>query len=200
VPINATGYFNCLRSYLNTSGYEITTRDNGRIVLKEKVYWPGETKPKDHLVRLPFSGDVIVIRLDLKNQRGNPDPLFHFLDDESKPWAKRCDFVIFQLLNGGLNVYCIELKSASLPDSLVDQLDSSEAWCKALHSIIKLYTNKEREFNLRKFVFSCMEDPSAYLDADDYLRRDHTIRHFHYDELKELTLEELVNDNVEVIG
>lgn len=200
MPINAEGYFNCLKSYLDTNNYEVTKRDNGRIVLEEKVYWPGETIPRNQKVRLAYSGDVIVIRLDKKNQRGNSDPLFHFLEDEAKPWAKRCDFVLFQFVNNRLNIYCIEFKSASFHESSVEQLNAGEAWCRALHSIIKLYTTKAKRLSLRKYVFTCMEDPSSYVDAAGYLKRDHSIRHFHYDDLTALTLDELENTNIEQVG
>lgn len=200
MPINAEGYFNCLKSYLNTNVYEITKRDNNRIVLEEDVYWPGETKSRKQKVRLAYRGDVIVIRLDKKNQRGNSDPLFHFLEDESKPWAKRCDFVVFQFVSNRLNIYCIEFKSATFQESAVDQLKAAEAWCRALHSVIKLYTTKTKRLNLRKYVFTCMEDPSPYVDTGGYLKRDHSIRHFHYDELTALTLDDLENTNIEQVG
>ncbi len=200
MSINSEGYFNCLRSYLNTNNYEVTKRDSGRIVLEEKVYWPGEPDPRNQKVRLGYSGDVIVIRLDIKNQRGNSDPLFHFLEDEAKPWAKRCDFVIFQHVNNRINIYCIEFKSAKFQDSAVDQLNASVSWCRALHSIIKLYTSKAKRLSLRKYVFTCMNDPSPYVDAGGYLKRDHSIRHFHYDDLTAITLEELENTNIEQVG
>ncbi len=200
MSINAEGYFNCLKSYLNTKNYEITARDSGRIVLEEGVYWPSEINPRKQKVRLAYRGDVIVIRLDRKNSKGTSDPLFHFLKDEAKPWAKRCDFVIYQFVNNRLNIYCIEFKSATFQDGAVDQLNAGEAWCRSLHSVIKLYTNKTKRLNLRKYVFTCMEDPSPYVDADGYLKRDHSIRHFHYDELTALSLDDLVNTNIEQVG
>lgn len=126
MAVDANKYFRGLRSYLNTNTYEVTKRDNGRIVLEEKIFMEGVTERKQK-VRLGYSGEVIAIQLDKKNQRGNSDPLFHFLEDDARPWSKRCDYVIFQLLNKRINVYCIEFKSASLPESLVDQLDASEA-------------------------------------------------------------------------
>ena len=200
MPINAEGYFNCLKSYLNTTTYEVTKRDNNRIVLEENVYWPGETSPRKQKVRLGYGGDAIVIRLDKKNQRGNSDPLFHFLEDEAKPWAKRCDFIVFQFVSNRLNIYCIEFKSATFQESAVDQLNAGEAWCRALHSIIKLYTSKAKRLNLRKYVFTCMEDLTSYVDEGGYLKRDHSIRHFHYDDLSSLTLDDLENTNIEQVG
>lgn len=193
MAVDPQKYFRGLRSYLNTNTYEVTKRDSGRIVLEEKIFLPGGIEKKQK-VRLGYSGEVIAIRLDKKNQHGNSDPLFHFLEDESKPWAKRCDFVIFQLHRRQINVYCLEFKSASLPDSLVDQLNSSESWCRSVHSIINLYTGDKKRLNLKKFVFSCMDDPSAFLDEDGYIRRDHNIKHYHYDDLKSIKLEELDNE------
>ncbi|MFZ3154479.1 hypothetical protein [Pseudomonas sp.] len=198
MAVDSNQYFNGLRSYLSDK-YQVIKRDNGRIILEEKIFLPGEEKPKTYTVRLGFEGDVIVVRLDRKNQQGNSDPLFHFLDDESKPWAKKCDFVVFNLIKGRICIYCLEFKSASLPDSLADQLNSSAAWCRAMHSVIKLYTNKSKQMTLKKFVFSSMNDPSRFLDSKKYIKRDHTIRHYHYDELTGLSLEDLQNENPDII-
>ena len=188
MAIDVNSYFRGLRSFLNTNAYEVHARDNGRIVLEEKIFLAGGAERKEK-VRLGFDGEVIVIRLDQKQ----PRPLFHFLEDDSKPWAKRCDFVIFQLLKKKLNIHCIEFKSASIPDGVVDQLNASEAWCKSLHQIINLYTGQKRRMHLKKYVFTCMDDPSRFLDENGYLRRDHSIRHYHYDDLKGLSLETLEN-------
>jgi hypothetical protein len=176
VAIDVNTYFRGLRSFLNTNAYEVLARDNGRIVLEEKIFMAGGAERKEK-VRLGFKGDVIVIRLDQKQ----PKPLFHFLENDSKPWAKRCDFVIFHLFNKKMNIHCIEFKSASIPDVVVDQLKASEAWCKSLHGIIHLYTGQKKRMHLKKYVFTCIEDPSRFLDENGYLRRDHSIRHYHYD-------------------
>lgn len=195
MAITAEGYFRAIENHLHHD-YVITKRDNGRIVLEEKVYWPGSDKPKNQVVRLGFDGEVLVVRLDQRAQHR----LFHFLENDSKPWAQRCDFVIFQFSANRLNVFCIEFKSASLPDSLVDQLEAGEAWCRSVHSVIKAYTGKTKRLNLRKYVFSAMPDPDRFTDANGYLNKDHSIRHFHYDDLKVMKLEDLVNATVETIG
>ncbi|WP_456417137.1 hypothetical protein [Thiolapillus sp.] len=199
MAVDANKYFRGLRSFLNTNEYEVTKRDNDRIVLEEKIFLKGGEERKQK-VRLGFSGDVIAIQLDRKNRSGNSDPLFHFFDDNAKPWSKRCDFVIFQLLNRRINVYCVEFKSASLPEGLVDQLTASEAWCKSVHSIISLYTGEKKRLNLKKFVFSCMDDPSRFVDAEGYIMRDHSIRHYHYDDLSSIKLEELENACPVLVG
>ena len=195
MAVDVNSYFRGLHSFLNTNAYEELKRDNGRIVLEEKIFLAGGIERKEK-VRLGFNGEVIVIRLDQKQ----PNPLFHFLQEDSKPWAKRCDFVIFHLLKRKLSIHCIEFKSASIPDGLVGQLSASEAWCKSLHEIINLYTGQKKRMYLKKYVFTCMDDPSRYLDENGYLRRDHSIRHYHYDELKNYTLEMLENDCPVIVG
>lgn len=197
--MDANKYFRGLRSYLNTNTYEVTKRDNERIVLEEKIFMKSGVERKQK-VRLGYSGEVIALQLDKKNQRGNSDPLFHFFDDEARPWSKRCDYVIFQLINRKINVYCIEFKSSTLPESLVDQLKSSEAWCKTVHSIISLYTGEKKRLILKKFVFSCMDDPSRFVDDDGYMNRDHSIRHYHYDDLSNIKLEDLINECPVLVG
>ncbi len=199
MAVDANKYFRGLRAYLNTNVYEVTKRDSGRIVLEEKIFMQGGGERKQK-VRLGYSGEVIAIQLDKKNQKGNSDPLFHFFEDDARPWSKRCDYVIFQLLNKKINVYCIEFKSTTLPESLVDQLEASEAWCKAVHSIINLYTGEKKRLNLKKFVFSCMGDSSRFVDAEGYLNRDHTIRHYHYDDLTSMVLEDLENACPVLVG
>lgn len=199
MAVDANKYFRGLRSYLNTNTYEVTKRDNGRIVLEEKIFMKGGSERKQK-VRLGYSGEVIVIQLDKKNKNGSSDPLFHFFDDDARPWSKRCDYVIFQLLKNKINVYCIEFKSASLPESLVDQLSSSETWCRSVHNIINLYTGEKKRLNLKKFVFSSMEDPSRFVGDDGYLNRDHTIRHYNYDDLSSIKIEELVNECPVLVG
>lgn len=200
MPINAQGYLNALRSYLNTHYYEICKVKEGRVVLKEKIYLPGN-QSQEIKVRLNVPGQAIVINLDRKNSRGNSDPLFHFLNDNAKPWSRRCDFVIFHLLRNRLNVYCLEFKWTTLPDSVVDQLKASEAWCRTLHSIIKLYTSKVRRLYLTKYVLSCHPNAAPYLDAaGHYLQRDHTIRHYLYADIDGMSLDALDNANVETIN
>jgi len=201
MPINAQGYFNALRSYLNTAEYEVTETDGGRLVLKEKVFVAGSPKPVEYRIRLAVTGEALVINLDRKNRNGNSDPLFHFLNNNAKPWSKRCDFVVFHRVRERINIHCIEFKSATFPDSLVDQLEASESWCRALHSIIKHYTGTARKLYLTKYVLSCHANPAAYLDpAGKYLQRDHSIRHYLYQDIDGLALDALENTNVETIN
>lgn len=201
MAITAESYFNALRDYLNIQKYAVTEVENDRIVIKDKVYLPGSTTESVKKVRLQVPGEALVINLDLKNTRGNSDPLFHFLDDNSKPWAKRCDFVIFHLHRNQIAAICIEFKSGSFPESLADQMNAGAAWCRSLHSVIKHYTSKTKRMRITKFVLTCHQNPNAFLDDDNkYLRRDHTIRHYLYDDIDGMSLDELENTHVETIG
>jgi hypothetical protein len=199
MSLNAQGYFNALRSYLNQD-YEVTDTDAGRIVLKEKVFAGGSPKPVEYRVRLGVTGEALVINLDKKNRNGESYRLFHFLEDTAKPWSKRCDFVVFHRVKERINVHLFEFKSATFPDGLVDQLDASEAWCRALHSTIEHYTGDVKRLYLTKFVLSCHTNAAPYLDAaGKYLKRDHSIRHYLYQEIDGLALDALDNTNVEII-
>lgn len=201
MTLNVQGYFNALRSYLNTSHYEATETDGGRIVMKEKVFIGGSPKPMEYRVRLGVTGEALVINLDKKNRNGNSDPLFHFLNDNAKLWSKRCDFIVFHCVQQRINVHCFEFKSTTFPDALVDQLEASEAWCRALRSTIKHYTGDAKPLYLTKFVLSCHPNPAPYLDAaGKYLQRDHCIRHFLYQDIDGLSLGALDNTNVECIN
>lgn len=201
MPLNAQGYFNALRSYLNTADYEVRDTDTGRILLKEKVFIGGSPRPVEYRVRLGVTGEALVINLDKKNRSGNSDPLFHFLNDNAKPWSKRCDFVVFHRLRERINVHLFEFKSATFPDGLVDQLEASESWCRALRSTIKHYTGDAKPLYLTKFVLSCHPNPAPYLDAaGKYLQRDHSIRHYLYSDVDGISLDALENTNVETIS
>ena len=201
MSLNAEGYFNALRSYLNTAHYGVMEIDGGRIVLKDEIYPAGSTIPVVQKVRLTVPGEALVINLDKKGRNGRSEPLFHFLDDTAKPWSKRCDYVVFHRLRERLSVQCIEFKSATFPETLVDQLNASEAWCRALHSTVKLYTGKAKRVHLTKFVFSCHANPADFLDtAGKYLKRDHSIRHYLYSEVDGLSLDALENTNVDTIS
>lgn len=203
MPLNAQGYFNALRSYLNRAHYEVKCSKSGKILMNEVVFLPAN-KSDEIKIYLDAPGDAFVINLDKKKTKKSTqsDPLFHFLDDNGMPWSKRCDFVVFHLHRGSINVLCFEFKWETLPvDRIIPQLEASEAWCRSLHSVIKHYTSKKRRFNLTKYVLSRHPDPSPYLDAEGhYLQRDHSIRHYHYDDLKGLSLADLENSNVEAIN
>jgi hypothetical protein len=105
MPINGRGYFEHLRAYLNMSFYGIEAAD-GELRLREKIFTPaGETTIR---VVLKAPDPAFAIKLDKMNTKGNHEPLFHFLDDNAKPWARRCDFVIFHLWRDHVDAHCIE--------------------------------------------------------------------------------------------
>jgi hypothetical protein len=199
MALNAQGYFNCLTSYLNEKDYFEKSTDESCIVLREKIHQQQGEKPKEFKVTLKTEGDVIVVRLDAKD--GKPHRLFHFLDDTAKPWCRRCDFVIFNLVKSKLFCYCIEFKSATIPPDVPDQLAASVSWVKSLHATIEAYTGKKLQISVLKFVFS-EHDPvnSPYVDRDGkYLVKDHTIRHYTYAEANGAALKDLENTNIEVV-
>jgi hypothetical protein len=200
MALNAQGYFNCLRSYLNTKYYGVPQTNSGEVVLKEKVFGRSGSRSIEYKVRLRSNGEILVIKLDATNSKGATLPLFHFLDDTAKPWCKRCDFVVFNLRKSKLYVYCIEFKSESIPHDLPDQLSASVNWLKALHATINAYTANRNTIQVTKYVLSNHPDPTVYLDTDGkYLQRDHTIRHYLYAEVNGIALENLENSNIEMI-
>lgn len=199
MALNAQGYFNCLKSYLNTSHYGAPQASATEVVLKEKVFGQSGSTPIEYKVRLQITGEVLVIKLDAK-KNGSSSPLFHFLDDTAKPWSKRCDFVVFNLRKSKLYVYCLEFKSESIPHDVQDQLKASVDWLKALQATINAYTSKRFTIAATKYVLSNCSDPSSYLDTDGkYLKRDHTIRHYRYADLNGMALANLENSNIEMI-
>lgn len=199
MALNAQGYFNCLKSYLNTNHYGEPQSKTDEILLKEKIFGQSGSKPIEYKINLKATGEVLVIKLDTK-KNGSSLPLFHFLDDNAKPWSKRCDFVIFNLRKSKLHVYCLEFKSETIPHDVPDQLGASVAWCKALQATVSAYTAKRSTLYVTKYVVSNHPNPIPYLDAEGkYLQRDHTIRHYGYAELNGLALSDLENSNIEVI-
>lgn len=198
MALNAQGYFNCLKSYLNLNHYG-EFHENNKVVLKEKGFAQSGNKPIVYEVDLHTSGELLVMKLDTK-KNGSTLPLFHFLDDTAKPWSKRCDYVLFNLRKSKLHVYCFEFKSESIPHDTPDQLTASVDWLKALHATIKAYTDKRSTLYVTKYVLSNTSDPAPYLDADGkYLQRDHTIRHYRYADIHGMVLSDLENDNIETI-
>ena len=198
MAINARGYFDHLKSYLNMGFYAVRGLD-GEISLREKIFT--ETGKKNIQVKLKYDGEVFAIKLDKKNNRGNHDPLFHFLDDTGKPWSKRCDFILFHLHRNKICVHCFEFKWGTISaDSVIAQLEASSAWCRTLSNTIKNYTNKSRKLHLSKYVLTKHPKPDPYLDAENkYLNSDQSIRHYHYDDIDGMNLAEIENASVETI-
>ena len=208
--MDAKGYFQHLKSYLNLDYYATLPNMHGELKLKEKIFT--DDGEKNIEVKLLVDGEAFAIKLDKEpvkvkknnDQRGNHLPLFHFLDDQGKPWSRRCDFIVFHLYKNKLKVYCFEFKYKSLPaDSVVAQLKSSENWCKSLYSIINIYTSQKKRFKLTKYALTYCDEAKAavYLDENNkYLAKDPSIRHYHYDEIDGMALHDLEHEAVETIG
>lgn len=195
MPLDAASYFDHLRAYLADT-YVVDDGNSGSLTLKEKYFREGEIKKSTRKVTLPYKGRAFALKLD-----GRKDPLFHFLDDNGKQWSKRCDFVVFQHFNRSLNGYLFEFKTKSLePGSIIEQLKSGVHWCACLRKVICQYTGDDRSIRLRKFVLTENENPGPYLDpAGKYLARDPSIRHYHYDDLSGLGIDDLENTSVRTV-
>ena len=197
MALNAQGYFDHLKSYLNMNFYEVRGF-NGEISLSEKIFI--EEGKQNITVKLKYEGEVFAIKLDKKN-KGNHIPLFHFLDDTGKPWSKRCDFILFHLHKNKINIHCFEFKWKTISaDRVIAQLNASSAWCRTLSNTIKNYTNKSKTLYLSKYVLTKHLNPNNYLDSNNkYLNSDQSIRHYHYDDIDGINLSDLENASVEKI-
>ena len=195
MSLDASSYFDHLRAYLSND-YIVDEGASGTISLTEKYFREGSRKKVTRKVALPFEGKAFAIKLD-----GPKERLFHFLDDNGRPWSKRCDFVVFQCYRRTVNAYLFEFKTKSLdPSSIIEQLRSGEHWCASLKKVVSQYTGDGRGIRIRKFVLTENENPGAYLDqAGRYLARDPSIRHYHYDQITSLTLDTLDNDSVRTV-
>lgn len=206
MALDAQGYFQYLNSYLNMDYYAIETNMHNELKLKEKISIPDGYKEIEILFKI--EGEAFAFKLDKINdepkhpRKGKRLKLFHFLNDEGKPWSRRCDFVIFHLHKKKIKVYCFEFKYESLPVAgIISQLKASEDWCRSVYSIINIYTNKRKRINLTKYVLSYCEEPEKYLDrVGKYLKRDPSIRHYHYDDVNGINLHDLEHETIEVIG
>jgi len=202
MALDHAGYFHHLKSYFNLGFYAVPIPNNGELVLKEKIDIGG--KKKEFVVKLNYSGEVFAIKLDKEVRRGHHEPLFHFLDNQAKPWSKRCDFVVFQCHKRQIKVYCLEFKNQSVDsESVVAQLTASERWCRTLNATVDIYTGHKKKIKLTKYlVTDCTPERAAtYLDAaNEYLARDPSIKHFFYSEINNMNLSELEHAIVETIG
>jgi len=64
MALNAQGYFNCLKSYLNTNHYGEPQASSSEVVLKENVFGQSGSKPIEYKVSLQTTGETLVIKLD----------------------------------------------------------------------------------------------------------------------------------------
>ena len=203
MTLDANTYFRHLRAYVND---EYVTHDGagGRVILTEIFFRPENLEPQKRKVELLLPGAGMAFKLDhdafdRSSRRGKP-PLFHFLDDNAKPWSKRCDFVVFYVNSQAFCADCIEFKSKSLTaNKIVPQLEAGVRWVKSLKRTIEHYTGDKRRIRLRKFIFGENEKPGAYLDLNRQLNADPSIRYYHFDEVQGQPLAALQNASVQGI-
>lgn len=196
MPLNAEGYFGHIKACLNKDFIQ-DYGDGEAIRLKEKI-----AGAPAQIVTFPFQGEAFSINLDLKAKQKGDDPrLFRFLDDESKPWARKCDFVVFHRMPIGIYAYLIEFKSNGIDASSIKaQLDASTNWLKSLKFVVERYFGHNHQLTVQKFVFSSNTNPGAYLDAaGKYLKADPAVRFYHYDALEGLSLGDLENNMADEI-
>lgn len=192
MTLEASSYFDHLFAYLSDH-YLVYYGVDEEIVLREKYFKPGKTRSSTRTVKLPFKGKAFALKLD-----GVEGPLFNFLDDNGKEWSKKCDFIVFQYQKRQIFCYLFEFKTSSLDaGSIIGQLRSGAHWCASLRKVIEQYTGESKPFRLKKFVLTENENPERYLDASKkYLARDPSVRHYNYDDLKGLSLDDLENSSV----
>ena len=204
MTLEAPTYFGHLRAYVNDR-YVMHDGAGGEVVLREKYFLPPPaTRAKTRNLRLLLPGPGFAFKLDhdqfqLRKRMSKP-PLFHFLDDNAKPWSKRCDFVIFYVNRRAFCADCIEFKSGSIAGSAVrEQLRAGTCWVRSLKRTIEHYTEDTRKIRVRKFLFGDKEDAGAYLDPDRQLNADPSIRYYHFGEVQGQLLADLQNTSVQVI-
>ena len=201
--LDANTYFRHLRAYVNDE-YVAHEGADGKVILTERFFRPEDVRPQKRKIELLLPGAGMAFKLDqddfdTSRNKGKP-PLFHFLDDNAKPWSKRCDFVVFYVNSRAFCADCIEFKSKSLTAAkIVPQLEAGMRWVKSLKRTIEHYTGDKRRIRLRKFIFGENENPGAYLDLNRQLNADPSIRYYHFDEVQGQPLAALRNVSVQEI-
>ncbi len=200
MSLNAEVYFDCLQSYMNHEFYNVP-QGADEITLKETIGKNDKGKDIFREVTLKYSGKMFAIKLD-RQKKGEKtiDSLFSFLNNTSKPWSKRCDFVVFNYDNKKIRVFMFEFKSEKISgDTISGQLKASKNWCKSLAQIIKTYTDYSSTLHLTKYVLTTNTEAAKYLDNNNYLHVDSTIRHYNYSEIDGKSLNELDSARIEKI-
>ena len=195
MTLDALTYLKHLRSYVNDS-YVMHDGTDGEVILREKYFTETSTQAKTRKIKLLLPGNGLAFKLDHdqveRQKKKNKPPLFHFLDDNAKPWSKRCDFVIFYVNGRTFHADCIEFKSKSLEaNKIVEQLKAGACWVNTLKRTIEYYTGDKRPIWLRKFVFGANENPDRYLDSNRQLNADPSIRYYHFSEVQGQSLADL---------
>jgi hypothetical protein len=203
MTLDAPTYFGHLRAYVNER-YVMHGGAGREVVLSEKYFSSTGTRAKTRRIRLLLPGHGLAFKLDhdqveLQRKKSKP-PLFHFLNDNAKPWSKRCDFVVFYVNGRAFHADCIEFKSKSLTaEKIVPQLKAGVCWVRSLKRTIEHYTGDSRKIRVRKFVFAENDNPEAYVDVNRQLNADPSIRYYHFDEVNGQPLVGLDNTSVQEI-
>lgn len=201
--LDAPTYLGHLRAYVNDD-YVVHNGFGGRVILTEDYFLPDEVKARKREIELILPGAGLAFKLDqdqfqLSKKKVKP-PLFHFLDDNAKPWSKRCDFVVFYVYRKAFCADCIEFKSGSISGSAVrEQLRAGASWVKSLKKTIEHYTEDTRKIRVRKFLFGDKQDADAYLDPNRQLNADPSIRYYHFNEVQGQCLTTLQNVSVQKV-
>lgn len=200
MALNVQGAFDHLRAHLSDH-YIIDGDGKGTLTIKDKYYPEGQGKAAVRKITFGYTGDAFAFNLDWKTQKNKREfspPLFQFLDDQAKPWSKKCDYIIFHRLPRNIFVYYIELKSNSIKaENIAAQLEAGHCWVQSLKNILDQYTGIKRPLKVQKFVFSSNNNPAAYLGPElKYLVREPSIRFYNYSDLIGMNLEDLENSSV----
>lgn len=200
MTLDAATYFQHLKAYVNER-YIVHDGSGGAIVLTEKYFPEGAARARTRKIKLGIVGLGLAFKLDhdqveLQRKKGKP-PLFHFLDDNAKPWSKRCDFVIFRTEGRAFYADCIEFKSKSLTaEKIVPQLKAGVCWCRSLKHTIEHYTGDSRRIRVRKFVFGSNDNPDPYVNPNGQLKADPSVRYYHFKDVDGLRLSDLQNTSI----
>jgi hypothetical protein len=204
MALTTDAYFRHLKACIHPD-YLQDRGDTSALILRERI----EGGQVIREVSFSIEGQAFLVNLDLPlppRRRGDPERreaprLFRFLDDEAKPWARKCDFVVFHRMSLGIYAYLIEFKSNGIDQAGIKaQLDAGANWLRSMKRVVEHYFGHSHPLFVQKFVFSSNTNPAAYLDVDGkYLRADPAIRFYHYDALNGLALSDLENNMADEI-
>ena len=149
-------------------------------------------------MKLYFEGQAFLVKLDVHKKK-NDSRLFPFLDGNNKPWAKKCDFVVFNRISDEINVHLIEFKSKTFEHKHAEaQLDASVNWLKSLKRIVEYYSGLNYPLTTKQFLF--VSDKNKDFDKKNkYLRKKSAIRVYHYYEVRDQSLNILENSKSELL-
>ncbi|RUU32633.1 hypothetical protein EOC93_31235 [Mesorhizobium sp. M6A.T.Ce.TU.002.03.1.1] len=203
MTLAAQTYFQHFKAYVNDD-YITHNGSDGKVILTETYFRPEDVKPQVRKIELLLPGKGLAFKLDhddfeISKKKSKP-ALFHFLDDNGKPWSKRCDFVIFYVNGRSFHADCIEFKSKGInAETIKSQLNAGVCWVRSVKKTIEHYTSDTRKIRARKFVFGTNENPDPFVDANRQLNADPSIRYYHFNEVNGASVAALHNASVQEI-